>query len=230
MVMSSHISVRSSEPYIPQIPDNMPLQNRVNPFGTIVFSPQRGLFTGNRGVLHNDRKQLVRPFRCKAWITCQLDYKGVKRELMAPNRWTELFFFDEATAFAAGHRPCAFCRNPAFKRFKQGWLIANAERFSLADDKITTIDAIIHHERLDAEGHKKTYMAPLPDLPDGVLVRLPHEPATAWLWSGQQLWQWTETGYTPGNIVGGAMLVEVLTPESFVRVFQRGYQPGIRWS
>lgn len=88
----------------------MPLQNRVNPRGTIEQSSARGTFMGNRGVLHNGKRELTRQFKTKAWIICLLEFKGRKRELMTPGRYTELFFLDEVTAFAAGHRPCAECR------------------------------------------------------------------------------------------------------------------------
>lgn len=87
----------------------MLLQNRVTPFSTIEINPARGLFTGNRGTLHNNQQQLVNPrWGHKAWIVCQLQFKNLLRPLMEPNRWTQLFFLDEATAFAAGHRPCGY--------------------------------------------------------------------------------------------------------------------------
>jgi len=82
------------------------LQNRVDPFGNIIRTPERGHWMGNRGLLHNEHQEIVRPFRLKAWITCVLAFKGRRRKVMAPGQYTELFFFDEATAFAAGHRPC----------------------------------------------------------------------------------------------------------------------------
>ena len=86
----------------------MPLQNRVNPFSTLNSTPERGAWTGNRGVIHNERKEIIKNYAVKYWITCLLEYKGARRSVMSPNRWTELFFLDEATAFAAGHRPCGF--------------------------------------------------------------------------------------------------------------------------
>jgi len=101
------------------------LQNRVDPFGNILKTSARGLWMGNRGILHNDRKELLRPFKLKAWITCKLQFNGRKREVMTPNRYTELFFMDEATSFAAGHRPCFECRREDYKKFKTLWLKGN---------------------------------------------------------------------------------------------------------
>ena len=135
----------------------MPLQNRVNPFSTLISTPERGAWTGNRGVIHNELKEIVKNHAVKYWITCDLKYKGARRNVMTPNRWTELFFLDEATAFAAGHRPCGFCRHPDFKRFKQLWLMTNGAQYGLtAHTKMDIIDTYIHHERLDQNGLKKS--------------------------------------------------------------------------
>src|SRR5579872_7606058 len=89
------------------IGDRMPKRNRVTPFGEIIATPERGLFMGNRGMLHDDEGRIKRPWLLKRWIVCELEFRGRKREVMSPGRYTELFFLDEATAFAAGHRPCA---------------------------------------------------------------------------------------------------------------------------
>src|SRR5512132_1459143 len=101
----------------------MPLQNRVTPFGDIVAIPERGLFTGNRGIIHDPatRTLLNRRWTTKAWIVCTLDWQGRRREPMAGRSWTELFFLDEATALAAGHRPCFYCRRAAAKAFRNAW-------------------------------------------------------------------------------------------------------------
>ena len=95
----------------------MPLQNRVNPNGELKAVKSRGAFLGNRGIIHNDEKEIIAPFKIKGWVTCQLEFKGRKRELMAKGRYTELFFLDEATAFSAGHRPCAECRRTRYNEF-----------------------------------------------------------------------------------------------------------------
>src|SRR6476620_11704078 len=101
----------------------MPLENRVTPFGDIAALPERGLFTGNRGIIHDPatRTLLARRWTSKAWIICSCVYKDVRREVMARRSWTELFFLDEATALAAGHRPCFLCRRDAALAFRAAW-------------------------------------------------------------------------------------------------------------
>src|SRR6266487_4207217 len=103
------------------------MQNRVNPFGEIIETTARGLWMGNRGNIHNHDKRIVRAYKLKAWITCKLEFKGRKREIMAPNLYTELFFLDEATSFAAGHRPCFECRREDYNKFKTAWLRGNTQ-------------------------------------------------------------------------------------------------------
>jgi hypothetical protein len=208
----------------------MPLQNRVNPFGNIIAASERGAFTGNRGVIHNAQKQIVKHHAVKYWITCVLDYKGKRRALMTPNRWTELFFLDEATAFAAGHRPCGFCRHTDFKRFKQLWLQANGKQYGLAANvTMDIIDNLIHKERLDKNNVQKTFAATLNTLPDGVFVQLAQDP-TAYLWQGQQLYAWSFSGYQKMKTVNSHAMVQVLTPASYVEVFRSGYVPQVHAS
>ncbi len=202
----------------------MPLQNRVTPFGDIIQTPERGAWTGNRGVIHKN-KAIIRPFRTTAWITCLLEYKNMRREVMTENRWTELFFLDEATAFAAGHRPCAFCRHIDFKRFKSLWLTANKNRYSLNDEKMTSIDAILQAERIDAAGKKKTYFERLENLPSGVMIV--HENKKPVLYWEGRLLEWSPGGYINTRFIENNVMVKVLTPESVVRVFRLGYIPQI---
>jgi hypothetical protein len=202
----------------------MPLQNRVTPFSTIVATTERGAFTGNRGVIHNEQKQIIKHRAVKYWITCVLEYKGKRRELMTPNRWTELFFLDEATAFAAGHRPCGFCRHADFKRFKQLWLQANGKKYGLTENvKMDVIDNLIHKERLDKNNVQKTFTAILHSLPDGVFVKLNNN-ADAYLWYRKQLYEWSFGGYKKITAVDTNQLVQVLTPVSYVEVFRLGYE------
>src|SRR5579872_6956301 len=106
----------------------MPLQNRVTPFGDIVAIPQRGIFTGNRGIIHDPatRTLLKKRWAAKAWLICRCDFKGRRRLVMGGRSWTELFFLDEAVALAAGHRPCFFCRRAAAKDFRNAWAKATA--------------------------------------------------------------------------------------------------------
>jgi hypothetical protein len=208
----------------------MPLQNRVNPFSKIIASPERGTYTGNRGVIHNHQKEIIKNHAVKYWITCLLQYKGMHREVMTPNRWTELFFLDEATAFAAGHRPCGFCRHADFKLFKTLWLQANGAKHSLlANTKMDAIDAIIHAERVDKNNVQKTFTATLHTLPDGVFVKLPQN-ENAYLWYNQQLYLWSFSGYKKMNDFIKNEMVEVLTPKSYVAVFRLGYKPGVHFS
>src|SRR5690606_12574950 len=108
----------------------MPLQNRVTPTGRLEAVPARGAWTGNRGIIHNERREVVAQWRSKAWITCLLDFQGRRRKVFSPGHWTELFFLDEATAFAAGHRPCAYCRRPRYREFVGAWARANPDRFA----------------------------------------------------------------------------------------------------
>jgi hypothetical protein len=106
-----------------------PLQNRVTPFGDVVAIAQRGLFIGNRGIIHDPATKtlLGRRWTTKAWLVCVLDYKGRHREVMGGRTWTELFFLDEAVALAAGHRPCFFCRRRDAEAFRAAWAKAKGE-------------------------------------------------------------------------------------------------------
>jgi hypothetical protein len=208
----------------------MPLQNRVSPFSIFTATPERGKWTGNRGVIHNADKEIVRNHAVKYWITCELKYKNFQRKVMTPNRWTELFFLDEATAFAAGHRPCGFCRHPDFKRFKGLWLLANGERHGLEKDtKIDAIDAIIHQERLNGNGLQKTFKGTLLTLPDGTFVNF-NEDLKAYLWFQQNLYEWSFSGYTKVLEIAQNQEVNILTPRSYIEVFRAGYLPQIHSS
>jgi hypothetical protein len=205
----------------------MPLQNRISPFSAITATPERGAWTGNRGVIHNADKGIVRNHAVKYWITCVLEYKNFQRKVMTPNRWTELFFLDEANAFSAGHRPCGFCRNADFKRFKNLWILANGERYGLTGNvKMDVIDNLIHQERLDEKGNQKTFRANLSTLPDGTFVTL-NDATEAYLWYHQNLYEWSFSGYTKVLEFESNQAVNVLTPLSYVEVFRAGYFPQI---
>src|SRR6187551_2117048 len=144
----------------------MPLQNRVTPLGGLVADPARGLVYGNRGCLHDADGRIVRSYNGKRWIACRLAFRDWHREqLMQPGRFTELFFLDEATAFAAGHRPCALCRRADYDRFTTLWAGLHGERGA------DTIDERLHAERVDpaTRGHR-LHAADLDDLPDGAFV------------------------------------------------------------
>ena len=148
----------------------MPLQNRVTPLGDIVATPQRGAFTGNRGIIHDPatRTLLNRRWTTKAWITCVCEFRGWRRKVMATRSWTELFFLDEATALAAGHRPCFFCRRADANAFRAAWAAGNGTPPPRAQE----MDAILDTERRDGR-NKRLHALPLPldQLPDGAMVQ-----------------------------------------------------------
>nr|MDQ2896504.1 hypothetical protein [Actinomycetota bacterium] len=129
----------------------MPLRNRVTPLGAIIATPERGLVYGNRGCLHDAHGQVRRHHAVRRWIACQLEFRGWRRtRLMVPGRFTELFFLDEATAFAAGHRPCALCRHADYRRLTERWTQLHPGQ-SGAD----AIDAQLHRERLEPGGGQR---------------------------------------------------------------------------
>lgn len=199
------------------------LQNRVDPFGNIIKTQERGAWMGNRGVIHNHQKEIVRPYKLKAWITCVLQFKGRHREVMSPDRWTELFFMDEATAFSAGHRPCAECRREDFNRFKKYWLAGNTEAGFNLKTPISFIDKFVHLERVDQKNCKKTHTHEAGQLPDGSMVKISDR---AYVKKAGRLYEWSPGGYkNPVEIPDGEL--DVLTPLSFVKTFQAGYVPQI---
>lgn len=200
----------------------MPRQNRVNPWGEIVATPARGAWMGNRGALHDPAGRIVRPYRGTRWIICLLAFKGRRRTVMAPGQYTELFFLDEATALAAGHRPCAECQRPRFELFRRTWAAANPDLAQGAIPAATALDAALHAQRIDASGGKVTYTARLADLPAGAMVA-GSEPGEVWLVGRERLWHWSFEGYRPGPVWDGEAAVRVLTPLSVVRTLAAGY-------
>ncbi len=207
----------------------MPLQNRVSPFGEIISTPERGTFTGNRGVIHNASKKIIKPYNVKYWITCVLEYKGTHRNVMSPNRWTELFFLDEATAFAAGHRPCGFCRYADFKKFKTLWVAANGFQYNVTEKtKMDIIDDYIHQERLNKDGTHQRFRAYLNTLPTGTFISLDN--SKAYLWYQERLFEWSFSGYQEVIDVKAHQEVAVLTPISYVNAFKMGYVPEVHFS
>ena len=145
----------------------MPLQNRVTPLGELIADPARGLVYGNRGCLHDSEGRIRRRYAGRRWIACRLEFRGWHREpLLQPGKFTELFFLDEATAFAAGHRPCALCRREDYVRFCQRWQVLHPGQVG-AD----AMDAQLHGERLTADRRdQRRHEAPLSELPDGAFV------------------------------------------------------------
>jgi hypothetical protein len=200
------------------------LQNRVDPFGSIISTTARGHWMGNRGVLHNEARHILRPFKLKAWITCKLEFNDRKRIVMAPNRYTELFFFDEATSFAAGHRPCFECRRADFKIFKDFWLKGNPEYSYTEKTSINEIDKIIHRERISADGSKVTFDESPDRIPNGTFVLYKNEP---FLVTNGLMYLWTPFGYEDQVKVPALGNLTILTPKSIVNTYRAGYMPQI---
>jgi hypothetical protein len=194
----------------------MPRQNRVTPYGELVAVPDRGMFWGNRGVLVDRHGRLARHSRGRAWIICVLEYKGRRRQQWSPGRLTELFFLDEATGLAAGHRPCGECRYRDYQRFKQAWTDGALG--------VQAIDARLHADRLAGPGVRRTYQAPLPGLPDGTMIEVD---GTPWLVCGGKLLAWTPAGYVDRRTETPAGPVTVITPRATVAALAAGYRPVI---
>jgi hypothetical protein len=198
------------------------LQNRVDPSGNIIKTSARGSWMGNRGVIHNQQKEITHAFKHKAWITCVLQFKERHRTVMTPGRWTELFFLDEATAFAAGHRPCFECRREDAKKFKSCWIRGNPTyNFTMATS-INSIDEIIHRERIDSEKKKVMYHSLSSDIPEGTFILFEDKP---YLFTQGQLHRWTPSGYGKSMAVPKDAKLTVLTPQSIVNAFRAGYRP-----
>jgi hypothetical protein len=199
-------------------------QNRVTPFGSIIATPERGTSMGNRGVLHDEEGRIRRAWQLKRWIVCLLAFKCRKRAVMTPGHNTELFFLDEATALAAGHRPCAECRRERFNAFRTAWRAAHGGSGS----KLPTaaeIDNRLHAERVTPGGSKRSYTAVLDELPDGVLVKLEDD---AFLVRGEALLRWSPGGYTQRRPRPRGEEVAVLTPQSTVGAILTGYASEVQ--
>jgi len=189
----------------------MPLRNRVTPTGEIVATEHRGTLMGNRGVLHDDDGQIVREWQVRRWIACRLEFKDRHRALLQPRRWTELFFLDEATAIAAGHRPCAECRREDYRRWQAAW----AGGATNAD----AMDACLHADRLAADRPRRR----VDSLPPGAMVLVDDAP---WLVTAEGVRAWSHGGYGELRPAPRAR-VAVLTPEVAVATLAAGYAPAL---
>jgi hypothetical protein len=196
-----------------------PLQNRVTPFGDVVTIAQRGLLTGNRGIIHDPATKtlLRRRWTSTAWIICTCDFKGRRRDVMGGRSWTELFFLDEAIALAAGHRPCFFCRRAAAEAFRAAWASGNGGPVPAA----TLMDTILHTERLD-HGDKRVHPLEesLTSLPNGAVVA---RDETAFTMVNGRAHAWSEAGYLKPQDLNAAD--GVLTPPSTLAALRAGYAP-----
>jgi hypothetical protein len=203
----------------------MPLRNRVLPTGEIVAVPERGTRMGNRGVIHGAGQRL-RPRHWvpnTPWIVCLLEWRSINRvarygQLMAPGKYTELFFLDEATALAAGHRPCGECSRERHREFKAAWAKAAGRDVRLAE-----LDRELHVARIDADGRQRTFVAPVHALPDDAIVRV--DDASLWLLRDGQGRRWSAGGYREARTLEGP--VEVLTPRPTVEALRHGYRPQV---
>jgi hypothetical protein len=205
----------------------MPRLNRVNPFGEIITAPERGTFMGNRGVLHDEEGSIRRAWQGKRWLVCVLEFRGRKRKVMTPDRYTELFFLDEATALAAGHRPCAECRHARFLDFCNAWRAAHPDGDKSARPTAQEIDDRLHAERVAPDRSKRSFDAVLDGLPDGVFVGVPAWGERAYLVLGDYLLAWSPGGYCERRRRPKGEEVRVLTPPSTVKAIRAGYTPEI---
>jgi hypothetical protein len=197
----------------------MPLPNRVDPFGELFATPARGLFFGNRGgKFHREDRTLgARRHVTRAWICCRLKFNDRRREVWGRG-YTELFFLDEMTALAAGHRPCFECRRKDAQAFADAWARACKLR---AWPYAAKMDAVLHAERLD--GHtKRRHRIRIDDLPDGAFIALDDG---AFAVRGNALLRWTPSGYDARKRRPKKIMVDVLTPPGILAVLAAGYQP-----
>jgi hypothetical protein len=194
------------------------LRNRVTPLGDLVADPARGLVYGNRGCLHDEEGRIRRRYNGKRWISCRLRFRGWHRHpLMQPGRFTELFFLDEATAFAAGHRACALCRREDYLRLIESWRELHPRQVG-AD----AIDAQLHSERVDPQTRThRLHDAPLAELPDGAFVLRDGSP---WLVLGRELIRWTAAGYEERVPRPSRQRTTLITPPSLIAVLRTGWR------
>jgi hypothetical protein len=197
----------------------VPRQNRVTPFGELIATAARGTLMGNRGCLHDASGRIVRHHVGKRWIHCVLQFKGRRRPVMTPGRYTELFFLDEATALAAGHRPCMECQRERYLDFRQCWMAGQGRAVASAPPSVDEVDAVLHAERRDADGVRRIHVEPWARLPDGVMVAAEDR---AYLVHRGRLLLWTPGGYDPPRRDVPAAL-RVLTPPAIVAAIRQGY-------
>ncbi len=198
----------------------MPLRNRVTPLGDLVADPARGLVYGNRGCLHDDAGRIRRRYATRRWIACRLAFRGWRRtKLLQPGRFTELFFLDEATAFAAGHRPCALCRREDYVRFGELW-----RGLHPGDSGADAVDGRLHAERVDpGTKGRRLHAAHLDELPDGSFVL---EEGEAHLVLGESLLRWMPAGYRERRARHGGPTT-LITPPSLVEVLRQGWTGAV---
>lgn len=207
----------------------MPLQNRVDPFGTIHAVPDRGMFTGNRGIIHDPETKTLKKKRwaLQAWIVCVCQFRNVRREPMGRNRkggkagWTELFFLDEVTALAAGHRPCFFCQRERARDFVGRF----GDAFGIAEPRAPMVDKRLHKERLASGGRPPGIaVEDLAGLPDGAMVA---DGRTVYALRRGKTLRWSFAGYGPPADFGllKGRTLSLLTPATTLAVLRHGFRP-----
>jgi hypothetical protein len=196
------------------------MQNRVTPRGEIVAIALRGAWLGNRGHLHEGTR-IVRPYRSRGWVICELEHKGWRLQQWHPKYATLLFFHDEAVALAAGHRPCALCRRQSYNAFRAGW----AAGLGASAPAAAGLDRQLHAERVEGRTRtQRTHMAPWAELPDATFVTVDDQPAVV---LGDALVPWTMAGYGSARVRPGRGRAVVLTPPSTVAALRGGYRPQV---
>lgn len=205
----------------------MPRRNRVSPFGNIEFSDAKGQFMGNRGVLINEAGEVRRLYAHKNWVCCTLvSRNGERIRFDTTDHYTPIFFWDEAVALSAGHRPCGQCRNADYKAFKRAFAIASGriDETTLTSNRI---DAMLHADRIEHK-QKTTFHMRLSDLPAGCIFLTVDRPDAALLWHRGQAYPWRHDGYQPPVEIDPATVVTVLTPKLTVATIRAGYEPQLR--
>jgi hypothetical protein len=185
---------------------------------------------GNRGILHDAEGHVHRPWQVKRWLLCVLEFRGRHRTVMAPNRYTELFFLDEATGLAAGHRPCFECRRARFLAFRDAWAAGNPVDRGLEPVRVAMMDNRLHAERVGPDRSKRIGRAEIDELPDGVFITDGGRDGGAWLVLGNELLAWSPAGYRQRRRRPRGEVVTVLTPESTISAIRSGYEPEIHRS
>ena len=206
----------------------MPRQNRVSPFGEIISTEARGTLMGNRGCLHDESQRIRRPFACRRWIICVLEFRGRSRSVMTPGRYTELFFLDEATALAAGHRPCAECQHDRYLLFRDTWAAANRRILGALPPSADDMDRVLHGERVEGRAGKRTYISTLSVLPVGTMIA--DTEGVPWLVLHDCLLQWEPARYTARIPKPPGASCRVLTPASTVNALAHGYPVAVHTS
>ena len=205
----------------------MPRQNRVNPLSEIHAVHHCGMHMGNRGELHDRVGTIIRPWKIKHWIICMTEFRGRSVPLAEPGRYTPLFFLDEATALAAGHRPCATCRRQAYNEFLVAFDEGNPQAFDGCKPGRDPMDRMLHDHRIRSDGTQLTWTSTLGALPDGALFTTNAAAGQPLLkWRGLCL-AWSFGGYTSIVDVDDTQAVSVHTPMPTVNAIEAGYVPVV---